>query len=972
MFNKKILRVFMLFITVAVIFCACATKKPAEEPAPVVEEISIQQMIREGRTDEVRAQFAKYDVNVIDEFGDTCLHASTEVNNTELISFFLFKGTDPAIKNFDGKTALHIALEKDFSEAVRLLCDNGKSIFIKDTNGLTPAGYIISEKPDYISFLINERSAKEKDESNRNIVHYLVEAENKAALSECIKHNIDISLADKRGYTPLHLAYVNHDNLTCIQIAAMLLEANAMPIKGKYQFFEDAVKTRNPTLRYDDGQTPLHRAAEMNETGIATYLIDRGADISAKDKSGYTPLHVAVYSGSTDIVRLLLAKGADANSQEMYGNTALNLFIPNENAEEIYDLLLENGGNPNSKNLSGDTPLYTAILNNKSKTIIEKLYNKGADINERNKNGITPLAKAVENNLIDQVVFLVNAGADIHATDFNMTSPLARAFGNSPDIVKKTTILKILVNSKNINSRDTNGNSPLHIAVENNADPSQMDYLLSLTDDVNARNKDGNTPLFIAVKKNYQKLGDMLLQKKADIFSTNSENKSPLRIALSSNTDVQEWFLSSEVIKAQDGIGNTPLHLAVEWKYDNAVKLLLEKGAQVNKTNHNGETPLFNAVKVNSLSIISILINKGANKEFRDYFGNTLLHHCVAHNSQDAATLLIQSGANINSKNLAGQTPLYLAVHNCRNLYRDQFSLYARTMKNEEEIKEKIYSNPIYLKRTSMITSLLNKNADINAFDETGKTILMDFITASDAVNCDIKIAALLLKHGALVQMQDMYGDTAYHLGVLSENIKLIKMLYEAGGNPLARNSQGITPFQLSLSSTNEALIKSVLGSNPKLVDSDGNTPLHIAITNRVDTRTLSTLLSLNYPINSRNKNGITPLAIAVKTDLREQAAMLLEKNADPYILDDSGECALTLAIKNHQDILGDIVKFAGKSQDMTGDTILHYAARIASEDTVHRLVNMGLDKNARNILGETPYDMAKRWQREEIAAILK
>ena len=128
----------------------------------------------------------------------------------------------------------------------------------------------------------------------------------------------------------------------------------------------------------------------------------------------------------------------------------------------------------------------------------------------------------------------------------------------------------------------------------------------------------------------------------------------------------------------------------------------------------------------------------------------------------------------------------------------------------------------------------------------------------------------------------------------------------------------------------------------------------------------------MNFPINTRNKNGITPLAIAVKSDLKEQSAMLLEKNADPYILDDSGECALTLAIKTHQDILPDIVKFAGKSQDMAGDTILHYAARIANEDTVRRLVNMGLDKNARNILGETPYDMAKRWQREEIASLLK
>ena len=56
----------------------------------------------------------------------------------------------------------------------------------------------------------------------------------------------------------------------------------------------------------------------------------------------------------------------------------------------------------------------------------------------------------------------------------------------------------------------------------------------------------------------------------------------------------------------------------------------------------------------------------------------------------------------------------------------------------------------------------------------------------------------------------------------------------------------------------------------------------------------------------------------------------------------------------------------------MVGDGILHYAARIADVETMKKLVTMGLDKTLKNISGEKPYDMAIRWQRPEIAELLK
>src|SRR5574344_705568 len=101
-------------------------------------------------------------------------------------------------------------------------------------------------------------------------------------------------------------------------------------------------------------------------------------------------------------------------------------------------------------------------------------------------------------------------------------------------------LLEIIVNKSNINSQDSEGNTPLNVAIINNASLDKIQYILSLTDDVNVRNADGNTALYLAVLKNRQKLGELLLAKNADVFATNTKNKSPLSLALNAGGSVMD------------------------------------------------------------------------------------------------------------------------------------------------------------------------------------------------------------------------------------------------------------------------------------------------------------------------------------------------------------------------------------------------------------------------------------------------
>ena len=69
--------------------------------------------------------------------------------------------------------------------------------------------------------------------------------------------------------------------------------------------------------------SPLHNAAQEGRADIVALLIEKGADVNAKNNEGRTPLHEAVWFGSPNIVNLLLKKGADPLVEDDFGRTPL-------------------------------------------------------------------------------------------------------------------------------------------------------------------------------------------------------------------------------------------------------------------------------------------------------------------------------------------------------------------------------------------------------------------------------------------------------------------------------------------------------------------------------------------------------------------------------------------------------------------------------------------------------------------------
>ena len=107
------------------------------------------------------------------------------------------------------------------------------------------------------------------------------------------------------------------------------------------------------------GQTPLHWACERNYIEIAKLLLDAGADVEAKSNNGNTPLHWASARNHIETAKLLIDKGADVEAKDRFERTPLHLATL-YNFIEIAKLLLDAGADVEAKDDDGETPLDKA------------------------------------------------------------------------------------------------------------------------------------------------------------------------------------------------------------------------------------------------------------------------------------------------------------------------------------------------------------------------------------------------------------------------------------------------------------------------------------------------------------------------------------------------------------------------------------------------------------------------------------
>jgi uncharacterized protein len=122
---------------------------------------------------------------------------------------------------------------------------------------------------------------------------------------------------------------------------------------GKATEFLDKPGTTIVNVRdSDSGDTALLIAARRQDDVWIGFLVQRGADINARDRQGYSALMLAAGAGWSEGVRILVALRTQLDQQNRIGETALALAIQKRDAF-VTKQLLDAGANPDITDNSG-------------------------------------------------------------------------------------------------------------------------------------------------------------------------------------------------------------------------------------------------------------------------------------------------------------------------------------------------------------------------------------------------------------------------------------------------------------------------------------------------------------------------------------------------------------------------------------------------------------------------------------------
>ncbi|EAX94535.1 hypothetical protein TVAG_429770 [Trichomonas vaginalis G3] len=192
--------------------------------------------------------------------------------------------------------------------------------------------------------------------------------------------------------------------------------------------------------------------------------------------------------------------------------------------------------------------------------------------------------------------------------------------------------------------------------------PSLLDYFIIHGANINEKDEEGNTALHIAALYNSKETAELLISHGANINEKDSEESTALHSAACNCKEVAELLISHGAnINEKEEFGNTALHIAAQYNSKETAELLISHGININEKDKDGNTALHIAAQYNSKETAELLISYGAIINEKDKDGKTALHYTAKHNSKETAEVLISHDANINEKDNNGKTALHYA-----------------------------------------------------------------------------------------------------------------------------------------------------------------------------------------------------------------------------------------------------------------------------------------------------------------------
>lgn len=435
---------------------------------------------------------------------------------------------------------------------------------------------------------------------------------------------------------------------------------------------------------------PLIAAVKVADVdAVRSLIVDRGVDVNQAAPDGATALHWAVHRNDAALVDLLLAAGAGVSTANRYGVQPISLAAENGDAG-ILEALLAAGADPNAALPGGETVLMTAARTGDAEAV-RVLLVRGADPNLRDGfRGQTALMWAAARNNAGAVHALAELGADVRAkTGTVARAPLGNRLFYAPPPTGFTALLfaargghveavrVLLAAGADVDDTLSDGQSALVVAVAN-ANWELAGYLLDRGADPNLAGAGWNA-LHQLVRTRRMNTG---FGFPGPIPSGSVDSIDVLKKMIAAGGDVNARMTVNGMKDGQrnrlNRLGATPFFLAAKVTDTEALRVLVDAGADATIPNADGTTPLMVAAGVaiwnpgedggslpgqedEVLEAVKMCVELGNDVNAANYRGMTALHGAAFRGANGVVEYLVAQGADLDARTALGYSPLAVA-----------------------------------------------------------------------------------------------------------------------------------------------------------------------------------------------------------------------------------------------------------------------------------------------------------------------
>lgn len=286
---------------------------------------------------------------------------------------------------------------------------------------------------------------------------------------------------------------------------ALLLLAPHLKDDTMIKYFQE--KGLNIHAKDHNGNGMFNYAARMGNIEMMEKLIAMGLDHKNLNKVGGNAMIFASrgfrrYTNPLNVYEYLESKGVSPNVLTQKGQTPLHAIAYRTKDFSIFEYFINKGIDINQVDSEGSTVFLNAV-NGRNFEVAQKIAPMVKNINHQNADGYSALTYALKRNASDLVDLLLAKGASIDIQDKKGNSLAYHVFDsydakNSAAFEKHVALLKS--NGISFSKKQSKGNNLLHLAVEKN-EASLVEKAITMGVNINDKNLEGLTPLHLAAMK---------------------------------------------------------------------------------------------------------------------------------------------------------------------------------------------------------------------------------------------------------------------------------------------------------------------------------------------------------------------------------------------------------------------------------------------------------------------------------------